>query len=460
MDVNRLFDTTVVGQIQEATFEVKGRQFSVQVLRQLGTNRSHEYHLCATSRDVASAKLKDLLPELPDRFVGEDGKTFSLIALVTGEYLDENANQERTTITFETDEGLELDRVSISRRALNKAIGDTLRTLLAEDLRVTNAEKIAQIERFVERAPEYRVLTHERYRARLESRVSPGLTDTQLDETLLHIRREIEDEVSREEKNLAARMEKESFDKYQEKFKVLMEELNEVGKAKLASYVAHRRTLLDLVDASLKKSRTDDKYPLEKVLHKMVFPMGATSKDVFFEQQNLWLIDERLSFHTFLTSDVAMKKGQGLEDTSAKEPDILALFWDRPVAIAEPEALASGGVVIVEFKRPGRDDYTKDPGDQIIQRFVEISEGFVKDIDGRPVNPVGIRYHGFLIADITPSLKKHVKLRYHKAFDGEGYFITLPDGNGYVEIISYDKLIRLAKQRNRMLFDKLGVHKH
>jgi hypothetical protein len=38
--------------------------------------------------------------------------------------------------------------------------------------------------------------------------------------------------------------------------------------------------------------------------------------------------------------------------------------------------------------------------------------------------------------------------------------VTLPEGNGYVEIISYDKLVRLAKQRNRALFDKLGVHKH
>jgi hypothetical protein len=460
IDVNRLFDTSVVGQIQEATFEVKGQQFAVQVLRQLGTNRSHEYHLCATSRDVASAKLKDLLPELPDRFVKEDGKAFSLVALVTGEYLDENANQERTTITFETDEGLELDRVSISRRALNKAIGDALRTLLADDLKTTNAEKIAQIERFVEKAPEYRALTHERYRALIQTRVAPGLTETQLDEALLHIRREIEDGVRKEEQHLAARMEKESFDKYQERFEVLMDEINEVGKAKLASYVAHRRTILDLVDASLKKSRQDDKYPLEKVLHQMVFPMGTTSKDVFFEHQNLWLIDERLSFHTLLTSDKKMNQTVGLEDTSGKEPDILALFWDRPVAVAEPDALGTGGVVIIEFKRPGRDDYSKDPGDQIVQRFVEIAGGGVRDIEGRIINPTGMRYHGFLIADLTPTLQKHVAMRYHKSFDGEGYFLTLPDGNGYVEIISYDKVIRLAKQRNRILFDKLGVHKH
>ena len=254
-------------------------------------------------------------------------------------------------------------------------------------------------------------------------------------------------------------MEKESFEKYQSKFQTLMEEINEVGKAKLASYVAHRRTILDLVDASLKRSRTDNKYPLERILHQMVFPMGLTSKDVFFEQQNLWLIDERLCFHTLLTSDKKLNSIPGLEGRSRKEPDLFSFFYDTPVAVAEPEAMGGGTVVIIEFKRPGRDDYNKDPGDQIVQRFVEIEGGDVTDIDGRIINPRSLQYQGFLIADLTPTLRKHVKMRYHPTFDGEGYFVTLPEGNGYVEIISYDKLVRLAKQRNRALFDKLGVHK-
>lgn len=348
----------------------------------------------------------------------------------------------------------------MSRKALNKGIADALRNLLADDLTTTNAEKIAQIERFVEKAPEYRVLTHERYRTLIQTRVSPGLNDSQLDEALLHIRREVEDAIQKEERHLAARMEKESFDKYQLRFETLMDEINDIGKSKLASYVAHRRTILDLIDASLKKSRLDNKYPLEKVLHQMVFPMGHTSKDIFFEHQNLWLIDERLSFHTLLISDKKMNQVPGLEDTSGKEPDILAFFWDQPVALAEPGSEGSGAVVILEFKRPGRDDYAKDPGDQIVQRFVEIDGGGVRDIDGRPVNPKGMRYQGFLIADLTPSLRKHVSMRYHSSYDGEGYFLTLPEGNGYVEIVSYDKVIRLAKQRNRILFEKLGVHKN
>jgi len=188
--------------------------------------------------------------------------------------------------------------------------------------------------------------------------------------------------------------------------------------------------------------------------------MGVTSKDVFFEHQNLWLIDERLCFHTLLTSDKKLNQVSGLEGTSGKEPDLFAFFYDHPVAIAEPDNLGGGAVVIVEFKRPGHDDYTKDPGDQIIQRFVEIKTGNVKDIDGRLINPNALRYQGYLIADLTPSLRRHVSFRYHETFDNEGYFMTLPHGDGYVEIISYDKLIRNAVRRNRALFEKLGIHKH
>jgi prophage antirepressor-like protein len=80
-------------------------------------------------------------------------------------------------------------------------------------------------------------------------------------------------------------------------------QVNELGKAELAKYVTHRRTILDLVLQSLKRVRADDKYPFEKILHKMIFPMGETSRDIFFEQQNLWIIDERLCYHTILTSD-------------------------------------------------------------------------------------------------------------------------------------------------------------
>ncbi|WP_321853755.1 ATP-binding protein [Burkholderia cenocepacia] len=460
IDLHELFNSSVQPHIQERFFDVHGHTFALQAFRHKDGRARHEYHLCANGRDVTTSKLRDLLPELPERLVDEAQEAYTLIVLVTGEYLDDHANQERTKIAFQSEEEPELEQTLVSRQALNKALVATLRSVLAADLKVTNEEKIEQITRFIEHAPEYRVLTQDKYRPLLEQRVQPGLNDEQLDEALLHIRRAIEDTIRTEERHVAALIEKESFDTYQERIKGLMEQINDVGKAKLADYVAHRRTILDLVDRSLKRVQHDGKYPFEKVLHKMVFPMGVSSKDIFLDQQNLWLIDERLCFHTLLTSDKKLNKVPGLQGTSGKEPDIFAFFYDTPIGVAEPENLPGGGVVIVEFKRPGRDDYDKDPADQIIQRFVEIDQGGVKDIDGRLINPDRLRYTGYLIADLTPTLQRQVAMRYHRTADNEGYFYTLPGGNGSIEIISYDKLLRDAKRRNRVLFDKLGLHKH
>ena len=69
----------------------------------------------------------------------------------------------------------------VSRRALNQGITGALRPLLTGDLKSTNEEKRVQIERFVEQAPEYRALTHPRYREIIEQRIQPGWSDEKLD---------------------------------------------------------------------------------------------------------------------------------------------------------------------------------------------------------------------------------------------------------------------------------------
>lgn len=459
IDLHALFQSTVLLHIEERSFEVLGHTFALQVYRRREGRSRHEMHLCANGREVTTSKLRGLLPELPERLIDTDQEPYTLIALITGEYLDEHANQERTRISFQSEDESDLDETLVSRQALNRGITETLRPLLADDLRSTNEEKRSQIEKFVEQAPEYRALTHPRYKELIEQRIQPGLTAEKLDEALLHVKRDVEDSVRKEVRQVAALFETETFEQYQERFQIIAEQANELGKAELAKYVTHRRTILDLVRKSLKQVRNDNKYPFERILHKMIFPMGLTSKEIFFEQQNMWIIDERLCYHTLLTSDKKLKSIPGLENTSGKEPDICSFFYDTPIGVREPED-STGAIVIIEFKRPGRDDYKTDPAQQVIQRFVEIKRSKTNDIDGRPINPVGIRYFGYLIADLTPSLRSQMEMNYHPSIDGEGYFKTLTGGNGYVEIISYDKLITDAGRRNRILFERLGLHKH
>ncbi|BCT67657.1 ATP-binding protein [Nitrosospira sp. NRS527] len=460
IDLHALFQSTVLSHIEERFFDVLGHTFALQAYRHRDGRSRHDLYLCANGREVTINKLRDLLPELPERLLDGDQEPYTLIILVTGEYLDDHANQERTRIFFQSDDEPDLDETLVSRQELNRSIVETLRPLLSDDLKSTNEDKRLQIEKFVEQAPEYRALTHPRYKELIEQRIQPGLPTEKLDEALLHVKRDVEDSVRKEVRHVAALFETETFEQYQERFQVVAEQANELGKAQLAAYVAHRRTILDLVSQSLKKVRIDNKYPFEKILHKMIFPMGVTSKDIFFEQQNLWVIDERLCYHTLLTSDKKLNGVPGLKRTSGKEPDIFAFFYDTPIGVAESDNLPSGGIIIIEFKRPGRDDYDKDPADQIIQRFREISNGNVDDIDGRQINPTNLRFTGYLIADLKPSLHKQVYGRYHKTADSEGYFFNLAAGNGCIEIISYDKLVKDAERRNRILFDKLGLHKY
>ena len=307
IDLHALFQSAVLAHIEERSFEVAGHAFALQAYRHRDGRSRHELNLCANGREVTTSKLRDLLPELPDKLIDEDQAPYTLIVLVTGEYLDDHANQERTRIAFQDDEELDLEQTLVSRRALNQGVAAALRPLLLSDLKSTNEEKRSQIERFVEHAPEYRALTHPRYKAIIEQRIQPGLSDDKLDEALLHVKRTIEDDIRKEARSVAALFESETFEQYQERFQEIAEKANEIGKAQLAAYVAHRRTILDLVKNSLKKKRTDEKYPVERILHKMIFPMGVTSKDIFFEQQNLWVIDERLCYHTLLTSDKRLK---------------------------------------------------------------------------------------------------------------------------------------------------------
>jgi len=117
--------------------------------------------------------------------------------------------------------------------------------------------------------------------------------------------------------------------------------------------------------------------------------------------------------------------------------------------------------VIIEFKRPMRDDYTdrENPITQINRYAGEISENEIKDKDGRtmdikPNTPI----YAYIVCDLTKNLRKFAKDAGYKPLpDNDGFFNFNDNYNLYVEIISFDKLLKDSKQRNKVLFDKLNL---
>ena len=144
-----------------------------------------------------------------------------------------------------------------------------------------------------------------------------------------------------------------------------MSDENELGKTALAQYVVHRRVIVELLEKALSVNPDTGKYALEKAVHGLVFPMRSTSDDVPFEQQNLWIIDERLTFHSFLSSDEPLNELPILHNDSEVDP----IFWSSTSSTTHSRSAKSkepvGSIVVIEFKKPERSGYKEDPVSQV-----------------------------------------------------------------------------------------------
>src|SRR3546814_14057201 len=80
----------------------------------------------------------------------------------------------------------------------------------------------------------------------------------------------------------------------------------------LAQYIQHRKIILEFLERAINVREGEKNFPLEKVVHQLVFPMQHTSDEIEYSQQNLWMIDERLTFHSLISSDKHKKPLRGL----------------------------------------------------------------------------------------------------------------------------------------------------
>lgn len=176
----------------------------------------------------------------------------------------------------------------------------------------------------------------------------------------------------------------------------------------------------------------------------------------------MWLIDERLTYHSFVASDKALNSLEDFQAESKKRPDLF--IFDRKMAFAEnvEEGSPINSLVVIEFKRPQRKGYTdtENPMDQVLDQIKDIRAGQFMDEDGRPI-PVAnekIPAFAYVVCDITESLKTILINRdLTPTPDGLMYYGYHQNLGIYQEVIDYGKLLSDAKRRNRIFFDKLNL---
>ncbi|CAM4348082.1 hypothetical protein BJD20_06685 [Acinetobacter proteolyticus] len=422
-------------------------------------NKKHQLALCAANRLVKEESIQGKIPGLYAKIVDQSGE-FIYTCYISSNYLNNRVRSERTSFDISEDVSDMFDEITFKhiREAVLERTKEYLKDVLAEN--ICAGQK--RVEDFINNeAPRYRPITS--YINKDLLIVDPEKSDKDLELHLHALWYEIERQLVSEGHDIMKPKNSEHTEEYKLRLNRYLQKAEDLKQSDLANYVSHRKVIIDLLQKSIERL-DNGKYAREEMIHELIMPMRKDSTEVFLDTCNLWLIDERLAFHNYLASDKTLNSMSITDNNSTKEPDILSLrVFDNPMLVNDQSDFPLASITVVEIKRPMRNDMSggedKDPIDQALSYLERIREGRVSTASGRLI-PASNTIPGYcyVLCDLTESMQRRCRrANLRVTSDGMGYFGYNEPAHAYIEVISFDQLVRAAKQRNRAFFDKLGL---
>ncbi|AUC11324.1 ATPase [Rhizobium sp. Y9] len=428
-------------------------QFTVHVFKFYAprTNKS-KISLVAHRREVTDVTIQTYIPEFADEFYdkGEDesgrDRNYIIKAYVFGPYLDGNVSLERGGFNFQKDSDLIF---GISQSQIEEATAAIAQAAVGQEIAARRARKEARIKEYVDtKAPWHRSISREADFASLP--MNPTSQEIELHLQTAKFQMEI-----RTRAEVQQILSSDDPGELKDRVAKVVENISNTSKNDLIHYVSMRKCVLELFDKSLELDE-HGKYRSEGDVHDIIMPRRKDTEKLDFDQHNLWILDERLNFTEYVSSDKPLdaKKGSRTD---------LAIFGRRVAFRGDNEA--SNPITIFEFKKPLRDDFAnpsseEDPVQQIIRYVNDIRDGKYKTPKGRDmVVSENTPFYGYVVCDLTAKVKNW--LDREKNFtvmpDGLGYFFWYGNIKLYVEVLSWTKVQRDAEMRNKIFFHTLGI---
>lgn len=460
-NLDNLFKTEFKSDVKSGNFNIGDTNFEL-FLTKSTEFQSHKIHFCAHNRSVITEGLYSKLVDLGKKPIEEDDFKFFYQAHIVSDILDEYVDTERIGFIFPDGDEEEEESIDISLAKVRRASIKCIEELLSDYLSNVRELKIESYKPIInEELPQYKSTMH--FKSEEVKKLPPNLTKEQLDIELYKIDANWRLEVKEEKiKLLSDDKDVTSREDYRIKYEKFLSDFNEIGKSDLARYVVHRKTIIELLE-QLIEANGDGKFENEDLIHSVFFPIRTTSDEVPYDKQNLWLIDERLSYHSFLASDKTFNSIQEITSTENDRSDLL--IYNEVFAFSDSKKAPHNSFTIVELKKPQRDDYkdyddSKNPIEQS-EKYIELLlDGKVKGRNGRVVE-VDRRtpFYIYIICDIRPSLQKILERReFELTPDGMGWFkVKSKFYTAYFEVMPFEKVLDDARKRNRILFEKLKI---
>lgn len=443
--------------VDEGTFSLRANEdektFQVRVFKFFAPRTAKsKVSLVAHRREVTDNPLESYIPEFAEEFFepGPDqdlakGRNFVIKAYVFGDYLNDNVSLERGEFRFQTDTDL---LNGISQNDIEQKAAEIVQSVVGAEIAERKRRKEVRISEYVTNdAPWHRILAKEVDFSALPMR--PSNQDIEL-----HLQKKKFEKEIATRTQVTAVLNSENPDELGEKIAQLIERISDNSKNDLIHYVSMRKCVLDLFSKSLEIG-ADGKHKSEGEVHDIIMPRKKDSEELNYDAHNLWILDERLNFTSYVSSDKPLQ-------SSGDRTDITV--YNRRVAYRGDNE-ASNPITIFEFKKPQRDDFAdpssrEDPVQQIIRYVNQIREGKFRTPTGRDilVNDT-TPFYGYVVCDLTKKVKDW--LQKEKNFtpmpDGLGWFNWSGNISLYMEVLSWTKLLRDAEMRNKIFFNKLGI---
>lgn len=414
-------------------------------------NQKSKISLAAHHREVTETPIHNYIPEFEENFYevfeNKTKKDFMIKTYILGKYLDKNVSLERGAFNFDKKDSDSL--YCFSQEDIEKEAARLTRNLpiFSEEVSSRQKKKQERIANYVNaHAPWHREYLQDLDLSAVPYNLNDEGIELELHKTKFHQERNAKSEIAKILEDPSAEI--------NESAQKLISQITRAEMSELAHYMALRKTILALFEKSLEID-SDGKYSSENAVHKIIFPTRSNTDKESFEKHHLWIIDEKLNFTEFVSSDEPLNGG------TSERPDLL--IFNKKIAF-RGENDASNPITIFEFKKPNRDDFVdqgakEDPVDQIIRYVNDINEGKYKTPKGRVISIAeNTPYYGFVVCTLTPKVIKWLdkQKNFKRMPDGQGWFYWFENNNLYLEVISWDKMLKDAKMRNKYFFDKLG----
>jgi len=434
--------------ISTETISKSDQEFTISHIKLYSTYlKMHKIVLTANDREVKSFDISKLLGTSAQ--FDEEGKKFVYCVYVSSPYLDKNVDSSQMAFDIPDSPGtLDTTEFPISIEEIKKEVTEKSREYLSKYLEIITQQKKDLVQNFVSKQnPALRSVPT--YCPEIYNDIDPNSTDEKVNEILYMHKGKAEYQIKEQSQNLLKTQLK-SISEIEDNYNELVEKLEDFQKDQLAGYVVFRKMIIDLLD---KKLQLNDKgeYPNEDIIHDIVIPRKTTTDKIRYEDHNLWLIDERLTFHELASSDIPLS--DTTTSKSKERPDVVVFSEMDEDRIAK-------SVSIIELKKPQRETfYDNRPTEKVLDYVRSIQEKKVKLPNGRPleVNDT-TRFFCYVICDITDNIRRFADDGNYVSLKGErGYYLYNQKLNTHIEIIAFDKIIIDVKQRHKAFFEKLGV---